>query len=98
MVVAAKVSWFVRNVSVVVDLDQTQRERTVVRRLPRRQLDELIAEDGAARGHGAPLDHLVAGVVLEPSDEEDVLGRQLSEPRVVDVAAVHDDHRPGIEA
>ena len=38
------------------------------------------------------------GGVFQAGDEEDVLGRQLAKPGVVDVAAVHDDDRARIEA
>ena len=59
---------------------------------------ELIAEDGTVGRDRAALDDLVLRVPLQPGDEEDVLGRQLPEPGVVDVAAVHDDDRPRVKA
>src|SRR5439155_23958435 len=42
----------------IVDLDAAQPERTFRRRVPTRQLDDLVAQDGAALRDRAPLDHL----------------------------------------
>ncbi len=57
-----------------------------------------VPADLTAVRRGAPLDHLVDGIVLETGDEEYLLGRQLPEPPVVHVAAIDDENGPRIKA
>lgn len=60
--------------------------------------DDLVRDDELLdRGH-AVLDDIEGHPGLGPGDEKDPLGGQALEPGEVDVAAVEDDDRPGLEA
>ncbi len=82
----------------IVDFHPAQPVRALGRRVHPREADDLVPPDLTALRRRAPLDDVVEGVVLEAGDEEDLPRREVPQPRVVDVAAVHDENGPRVEA
>jgi hypothetical protein len=81
----------------VVDLDPAQLVRALLRGPRPRQADALVPLDPPLRRDRPRRDHLIDGGVLQPGDEPHALGRQLAEPGIVHVPAVHHQDRPGRE-
>jgi hypothetical protein len=78
-------------------LDPAQLPRHLLPRLARR-LDDLIGQKVAIDVNLSVLDDLVGHARLRSRDEEHPLSGQAIEPGEIDVAAVHDQNRSGLEA